>query len=235
MPNRILYASLLNSNKVNQLKSQEFELYIRLILVADDFGRYSGNPVRIARSCWPDSESISGKTITPWLESLIAVGLIDAYKVGNDNLIQLTNWNQRTRQKVSKYPSPDEANQSNDGQVTVTCQSDACHMLTETETETETYICTEQTSLSAPVVNLPLNDGTEFGVDQEQVDKWKELYPAVDVLSELRKMIGWLDANPKKRKTKQGITRFANNWLARQQDKPQTGGGSVVNQYKCAD
>jgi hypothetical protein len=94
---------------------------------------------------------------------------------------------------------------------------------------------TEQTSCSMPVVNLPLNDGTEFGVDQGQVDKWKELYPAVDVLSELRKMIGWLDANPKKRKTRTGITRFANNWLARQQDKPQVGGTTNAPLYKCAD
>ena len=38
-------------------------------------------------------------------------------------------------------------------------------------------------------------------------------------MQELRKMIGWLEANPKKRKTKQGVLRFVTAWLAREQDK----------------
>ena len=39
-------------------------------------------------------------------------------------------------------------------------------------------------------------------------------------MQQLRKMCGWLDANPKNRKTKGGILKFANGWLAREQDKP---------------
>ena len=31
-------------------------------------------------------------------------------------------------------------------------------------------------------------------------------------------MIGWLDANPKNRKTQRGILKFINGWLARAQD-----------------
>ena len=31
-------------------------------------------------------------------------------------------------------------------------------------------------------------------------------------------MIGWLDANPKNRKTRLGIRRFINGWLSRAQD-----------------
>ena len=54
------------------------------------------------------------------------------------------------------------------------------------------------------------------------MDEWSELYPAVDVMQELRKMAGWLDANPSKRKTKRGILRFVNGWLAREQDKGRT-------------
>ena len=45
------------------------------------------------------------------------------------------------------------------------------------------------------------------------IDEWNELYPNVDVLQELRKMKGWSNANPAKRKTKKGIQRFINAWL----------------------
>ena len=69
-----------------------------------------------------------------------------------------------------------------------------------------------------------LNDGTVYKPIPQDVSKWNLLYPAVDVEQELRAMAGWLDANPKKRKTAKGIKRFINAWLARAQDK----GGSPM-------
>lgn len=68
------------------------------------------------------------------------------------------------------------------------------------------------------VERLPLNSG-EYEVTETQAQEWARLYPAVDIASELRKMRGWLLANPSKRKTKSGIARFANSWLAREQDR----------------
>ena len=52
------------------------------------------------------------------------------------------------------------------------------------------------------------------------IDEWTELYPNVDILQELKKMKGWCNANPTKRKTKRGILRFINGWLSREQDRP---------------
>ena len=75
-----------------------------------------------------------------------------------------------------------------------------------------------------PVAELLLNDGSLHPVYQPDVDKWSELYPAVDILAELRKMVGWCDANPKKRKTKAGIRSFVNKWLAKEQDRGGTTG-----------
>ena len=70
-----------------------------------------------------------------------------------------------------------------------------------------------------PIITLTLNDKTEYPVTDEQVEEWTKLYPVVDVMQELRKMKGWLDANPSKRKTKNGILRFINNWLSKEQDR----------------
>ncbi|MDM0704806.1 hypothetical protein QTH61_14765 [Clostridium perfringens] len=71
-----------------------------------------------------------------------------------------------------------------------------------------------------PVIEFILNDKTYYPITQKQVDKWSELYPNVDIMQQLRKMCGWLDANPRNRKTKGGILKFVNGWLAREQDKP---------------
>lgn len=68
------------------------------------------------------------------------------------------------------------------------------------------------------MISLPLVDDTEYGVTQAEIDKYASLYPAVNILQELRAMVGWLDANPKRRKTRAGIKRFINNWLSNEQD-----------------
>lgn len=67
--------------------------------------------------------------------------------------------------------------------------------------------------------NLPQNDGLFFPITKDQAARWQELYPAVNVKSELSKIIGWLEANPAKRKTKRGMLSFVNRWLSREQDK----------------
>ena len=106
-----------------------------------------------------------------------------------------------------------------------------------TETNTETNIqlsndskgeyCAEPQAADAPpVISLPLNDGTFFDVSENDRAKWSQLYPNVDVLQQLRNMVGWCDANPTKRKTRGGIKRFITAWLAREQDK---GGKSPQN------
>ena len=89
-------------------------------------------------------------------------------------------------------------------------------------------ICTQPQSASVPVVELPLNNGSEYGVTQAQVNEWAGLFPAVDVMQQLRSMRGWLLSNPKRRKTKSGIQRFVTGWLTREQDK----GGILNGQQK---
>lgn len=69
------------------------------------------------------------------------------------------------------------------------------------------------------VISIILNDKTEYPITEADVEGWKDIYPAVDVMQELRKMKGWADANPAKRKTKSGIKRFINAWLAKEQDR----------------
>ena len=82
-----------------------------------------------------------------------------------------------------------------------------------------TDVCAELPSSPPPAAVLPLVDGSDFPIAQETVDELSGLYPAVDVDQQLRNMRGWLLANPKNRKTKAGIMRFVNSWLAREQNR----------------
>ena len=68
-------------------------------------------------------------------------------------------------------------------------------------------------------ISLPLISGALYPIYPADVDHWKQLYPAVDIRKELRKMLGWLEANPARQKTQKGIKRFVAAWLAKEQDK----------------
>ena len=68
-------------------------------------------------------------------------------------------------------------------------------------------------------IRLELNDKSLFPIFDDDLGKWRDLYPAVNVEQELRNMVGWIDGNPTKRKTKSGIKKFINSWLSKEQDQ----------------
>ena len=76
-----------------------------------------------------------------------------------------------------------------------------------------------------PFIVLPLIGGEECEVFKPLLDELSTLYPAVDVAQEFRNMRAWLLTNPKERKTKAGIARFYNAWIAKNQNRSSTGPG----------
>ena len=87
------------------------------------------------------------------------------------------------------------------------------------ESKVKEYAQSADESASAPAYRLILHDGSYYPISKEDISKWAALYPAVDIEQEIRKMIGWSEANPQNRKTKRGVLAFINRWLAREQDK----------------
>ena len=83
----------------------------------------------------------------------------------------------------------------------------------------------EKSDSTPPVISLILNDKSFFDITEEDVTKWSVLYPAVDVMQELRKMAGWCESNTTKRKTRRGVRALITSWVARAQDR----GGSQCN------
>ena len=79
---------------------------------------------------------------------------------------------------------------------------------------------------TAIFISILLNDKSYYDVPLSDVEHYKELYPAVNVEQELRKMCGWAEANPKNRKTRSGIKRHINTWLSITQDR---GGNNGFN------
>lgn len=126
MPTRMIREGLLDSEKVDLLSAEAERFYVRLMLVADDFGRFSAD-LRILKSrCFPLRESMSKDEVEKQLMECVAAGLVTLYAVEGKSYLEILNFCQRMRSKHSKYPPPRIESASN---MTDTCQSYAGQVL----------------------------------------------------------------------------------------------------------
>ena len=251
MSNRLLRDSICVSDTVDKLTWLEEVFFYRLIVNCDDFGRCDGRAAIIKARLFP-LKNITVSDIEKTLSKLSAVGLVYRYVVNDKPYLQLVTWEkyQQIRNKKSKYPAPEEGDAIDDWwELKDNClylksnadklqtnvpviQSNPIQSESKSKFESDNMhgaVKTASEPVETPVISLPLNDNSIYGIAQEHIDHWKELYPAVNVLLELKKMQGWLESNPNKRKTKRGIARFITNWLARTQDKGGVSYGTVGN------
>ena len=114
MPNRIL-RDWTDSFAVHELNANEERFFLRLLMKADDYGRFHGSPKLLKAALFP-LHSFDDKDVTKWRDKCSTEGLIDLYEDDRGRVfLEVKNFNQRTRATTSKYPA-----RSNDRQVTVT-------------------------------------------------------------------------------------------------------------------
>lgn len=243
---RMFSKTVIDSDVFSDMPLTTQALYFHLGMRADDDG-FVNNPKKIQRSIGATADD---------MKLLVAKGFIIPFESG---VIVITHWKQHNYiQKDRYHPTRhfqeksqlviDKAGQYTFADVS-NLDTSCIHSVYQLDTEVrlgkdrigkgriEEDICAEPLQVSPPepeeppVISFILNDKSRYPIRQAQVDEWSGLYPAVDIMQELRKMAGWLDANPSKRKTKRGILRFVNGWLAREQDK---GGKKVENNGRNA-
>lgn len=249
MPNRIIKETIKTSHKIDSLTWFEEVVYYRLLVTADDYGCMDGRPVLLKNELFPTKETVTRKAIEDAITKLTSVGLLRRYEADGKPYLFFPTWekHQRIRNKHRKYPQPPDICQTLDSDLTDICQSNDCQMTASCQSESESNpnpnpnpmeaiaSCAEPENPPAalfvepPVISLPLNDGSEREVTESEVREWEQLYPLVDVRQELRSMLGWIRADPKRRKTKNGVNRFINGWLSRRQDRGGSNGGGRNN------
>ena len=217
MPNRILKESICTSETVAELSDFEFRLWVGLITQVDDAGRGDARPAIIKGRVFPLRERVTVKDIDNALRGLAAKGCVSLYTVGGRPYLWFPTWSehQRIRDCKPKYPGPEEQDEMTPCGDLPQIAAD-CGLNPNPNPNPNPILCAEQSS--TPAISLVLNTGDMFPVFKSDIDAWAKFYPNVDVMQQMRAMAAWLDANPKKRKTKQGIKKFINGWLSREQD-----------------
>jgi hypothetical protein len=108
MPNRILKDTICASPELDVVSDGAEVLFYRLIVIADDFGRFDGRPTVVDSRCF--SLRRRGRRVWYWLAELVEVGLIDLYDVDGREYGRLAKWDkhQRRRATASKFPPPND-------------------------------------------------------------------------------------------------------------------------------
>lgn len=109
MPNRIIKESICTSKNLNQLSAEEEVFFYRLIVNADDFGRFDAEPEILRARCFPRRTSfITIEQVLNWLNALVKAELTVLYEVDGDIYGYFVTWetHQQKRAKHSKYPDP---------------------------------------------------------------------------------------------------------------------------------
>ena len=226
MPNRLLRESICRSESIDALSWFEEVLFYRLIVNCDDFGRFDGRPAIIKGSLFP-LKDIAIADIKKALSKLVAHDMIMVYESQGKAVLQLLTWDkyQTGRALRSKYPAYDDTCQQLYADANK-CSGSKNRSGTGSDDDDTGQTAAEPPKPKLPaepeepaVITLLLNTGQEYPITQSNITEWTNLYPAVDVMQSLRNMKGWCISNPAKRKTRKGIQRFINNWLASEQNK----------------
>ena len=221
MSNRILKESIITSRRVSSLTWFERVLFTNLIVTVDDYGIYFADPVLLSRILFPRDPGVTEKMVREGLKHMEEQGLILRYTVEGEEYLKLRSWekHQRLRNSRRKFPAPEDADRPQEEQEETAVPAE----IPPERKDIPPAEPPEPEVRELPAAELPLNDNTVYAVTLQEAEEYAALYPAVDIRQELRNMRGWCLANPQKRKTRSGIQKFINSWLARVQNSGSTG------------
>ncbi|RGB69625.1 hypothetical protein [Provencibacterium massiliense] len=110
MADRVIKESTVTSEPLSEISAEAERLFWRLVVKADDFGLYYGNPRILASMCFP-LDPPKEQRIRAWLDELVAAGMVGTYTAGEDGkqYLQLLLWDkrQKRRAKEGQFPLPD--------------------------------------------------------------------------------------------------------------------------------
>lgn len=230
MPKRMI-RDWTDSERVNSLTPQAERFYARLLMKADDFGRFHAAPKLLRGSLFPLLiDSVREADISRWIAECEKAGLIVLYEADGKKLLEIWNFGQRLDKARAKFPPPPKIVQDSpgiSGKVRAEEESESeSEKEVELEREAEGVQASEAdvaTQEQEVVLRFPVvveGDGpSEWLLRQYKITEYRETYPGIDPLQESRKALQWIRDNPSNRKTYRGMTKFLNGWMSRAQDR----------------
>lgn len=200
-----------------------FTIWMHILLLANwTDGYFKGNPIKRGELITSINNLMlvtgikSDNTIRKWLKVFESENMISLKSTNKYTHINIVNYGkfQDAGETIAELNAQQTAYQS------AQRSADNIRIIRNIRSKEDiNTTCSEQTSFaSEQVTELPpliLKDGSRFHISENHLNEFVDAYPGVDVRDQIMKMSQWLKVNPTKRKTKNGIMRFINSWIAR--------------------
>lgn len=155
MPNRWLKADILTSDRWNGVSLEAQNLYVRLLLVSDDHGRFDGRESVIESTCFPLKTFACN--CAQMLSELEAIDLIRGYvDLKGKPFLLIPRFYERPRSK-SRFPEPPEEVMQEQGCTHLFADACKCKHSNTTATATSTTTAITTTNTTKP---LPAGSAT---------------------------------------------------------------------------
>jgi len=109
MPTRYIKDSICSSDTLAGISAEAERLWWRIVVRADDFGRFEARPEVLRGQCLTAlMDAVNNEDIERWLVELETATLLRRYTVAGKPYLVITTWrdHQQVRAKKSKYPTP---------------------------------------------------------------------------------------------------------------------------------
>jgi hypothetical protein len=237
MPQRFLRPGLRNSELWNKVSFPAQSLFVRLLTLVDDYGRYDGRSAVIwaeSFAVWNDqnpTDAIDLQQCDKLLQQLAATRLITVYTAESKRVLQINQWQERIRDGVKeKWPKPqqnevlqqdDKKLQQNSGELLPSSSSSSSAPITidqsptpvvrvRKEAQSKLWIPSEEQKVFNRMFRM--KDTTPW--NEKTIEKYKSLQP-IDQ-DDLRVVEKWMTATipetSRFRFRRQDLITLLNNW-----------------------
>jgi hypothetical protein len=94
-----------DSLRFDGISAEAERLFLRLIMKADDYGRFHADPRLVKAGCFPLIESLKPEKVAEWIAELENRGLIVCYEVDLRKFLSIVNYGQRLKNSRFKFPA----------------------------------------------------------------------------------------------------------------------------------
>lgn len=208
-------------------------LFIGLWNFCDDAGRHPMREKQIKAEVFP-ADDFTVDDITGMLDELSANDLITPYLVDGKGYFQVNGWHHQRIDKPQdpKYPGMDQADSGNDRGILppdrIGKEGKGKEGIVEEGGAPVGASPDVDSSTPEAKYSIPLTGGKSHPVTEDDISRYRELYPSIDVEQSIRNMLGWLEANPKRLSgSVRGVKSRMTTWFSGDQDRAsrRPGGG----------
>jgi hypothetical protein len=91
--------------KMDGISAEAERLFVRLVMKADDYGRFHADGRLVKANCFPLIDAVTPGEIAGWLAELSTRGLIVRYQADGREVLAIVNFGQRLKSSRAKFPA----------------------------------------------------------------------------------------------------------------------------------